>query len=117
MSRPNWVTSYQRLPSLRKRKPGIGSRRFDDEHPHERNNKVSLRDRVRIVPRLLPVNVFRCHVSKDASILVFAALTLQPLNFLAVAVDLVLIAIDLLLLLVIGILLALQLVTDQRTCA
>jgi hypothetical protein len=53
----------------------------------------------------------------DKRSLIFTALALQPLNLLAVAIDLVLVTIDLLLLLIVGVLLALQLVTDQRTGA
>lgn len=64
---------------------------------------------------LLTSNKF--FVRLDKRYLIFTALTLQPLNLLAVALGLVLVTIDLLLLLVVGVLLALQLVTDQRTCA
>src|SRR6266403_276556 len=49
--------------------------------------------------------------------LIFAALALLPLDLLAVAIDVGLIAVDLLLLLVIGILLALHLIADQSACA
>ena len=56
-------------------------------------------------------------IPAEKYLLIFPALALKPLNLLAVAVDLVLVTIDLLLLLVVGILLALQLVTDQRTGA
>lgn len=116
MSRPNWVTSYQRLPSFRKRK--------SDHEPTILTTSTRANEQQSLVfaiecswSRVLVLNVFRCYVSKDESILVFTALALQPLNFLAVAVDFILVAVDLLLLLVIGILLALQLVTNQRTCA
>jgi hypothetical protein len=44
-------------------------------------------------------------------------LALLPLDLLAVAIDVGLIAVDLLLLLVIGILLALHLIADQSACA
>jgi hypothetical protein len=44
-------------------------------------------------------------------------LALQPLDLLTVSLGLGLIPIDLLLLLVIGVLLPLQLITYQRTCA
>src|SRR5258708_20043177 len=47
--------------------------------------------------------------------LIFAALALQPLNILLVAVDLGLVAIDLLLLLVVGDLMPLQLIADQSS--
>ena len=50
----------------------------------------------------------------DKRYLIFTALTLQPLNLLAVAFSLVLVAIDLLLLLVVGDLMTLQLVAYQR---
>jgi hypothetical protein len=53
----------------------------------------------------------------DKRYLIFTALTLQPLNLLAVALGLGLVTIDLLLLLVIGVFMALQLVADQRTGA
>ncbi len=45
--------------------------------------------------------------------LVLGALALQTLNVLALAIEFSLIAVDLLLLLVVGVLMALQLVTDQ----
>ena len=44
-------------------------------------------------------------------------LALQPLEVLAIAVDLSLVAVDLLLLLVIGIFLSLDLIADERACA
>ena len=50
---------------------------------------------------------------KTAGRLVFSSLALQPLNVLALAIELGLIAVDLLLLSVVGVLLALQLVADQ----
>jgi len=55
-----------------------------------------------------------CAVATIVSSLVLGALALQALNVLALAIKLSLIAVDLLLLLVVGVLLALQLVTDQR---
>lgn len=54
-----------------------------------------------------------CAVATTAGRLVFGALALQTLNVLALALELGLIAIDLLLLLVVGVLVALQLVADQ----
>jgi hypothetical protein len=55
-----------------------------------------------------------CAVAAILSNLVFGALALQALNVLALAIELSLIAVDLLLLLVVGVLMALELVTDQR---
>jgi hypothetical protein len=52
-----------------------------------------------------------------AILLVFIALPLHPLDFLALAIELRLIAVNLLLLAVIGYLMTLQLVTDQGACA
>jgi hypothetical protein len=54
-----------------------------------------------------------CAVAGTAGSLVFGALALQALNVLALAIEIGLIAVDLLLLLVVGVLMALQLVTDQ----
>lgn len=56
-------------------------------------------------------------LTKQADQSILAALALQPLNFLAVTVGLGLIAIDLLLLVVVGILMTLQLVANQRARA
>jgi hypothetical protein len=55
-----------------------------------------------------------CAVAGTAASLVFSFLALQSLNVLALAIELSLIAVDLLLLLVVGVLMALELVTDQR---
>jgi hypothetical protein len=56
-------------------------------------------------------------LTKQADQSILAALALHALNFLAVTVGLGLVAIDLLLLLVVGILMTLQLVANQRARA